>query len=139
MRGPYLRAALFCKSVDYDVDGAMTITGIYDRITLSPVRTFPTQIEVKLVVSVIRGDAQVGPTLLVIRLIAPDNSEASFSFPFQLPESVPFTYTPTVTFKVHDAGLYWIDLSVLDVSLTRIPLPIVQGTHVVVPQSGSVQ
>jgi|SRR5580658_8876277 hypothetical protein len=138
MCGPYLRAALLCKSVSYDVDGAMTINGIYDQITLSVSAVFPVNLELKLVVSATRGDAQVGPVPLSIRIIDPDGSPvASIVVPFQLPESIPFTYAPMVTLKIHRTGLYWFELWVRDLQLGKLSLPIVQGTHIATRHSGT--
>ena len=138
--GPFIRMALFCKSFSYDVDGAMTISGIFDQITLAPLTALPTELALKLVVGAVRGDAVIGPVHIGIQWESPDGSRTGrVNVPFQLPESVPFTFAYNVNVHVGTVGVYWLELTLHDVLLTRIPLPVVQGGVIVFPQSAAVQ
>jgi hypothetical protein len=132
--------ALFCESVTYDVDGAMTISGVFDQITLAPLATLPMELNLKLVVGAVRGDAEIGPVPLCIRWESPNGSRSQeVAIPFLLPESVPYTYVCGIHFTIERLGTHWMELTIRDVLLTRIPLPVVQGEQIVLPPSVVVQ
>ena len=132
--------ALFCEAVSYEANGNMNVHGVFDQIVLDPFVVLPTRCTLKLAVSAVRGDAEAGPTPLGIRWESPDGSQtAPVNVPFQLPQSVPFTFASDVTATITQIGVYWLDLFLLEKLLTRIPLPVVRGEQPIQSQSAVVQ
>lgn len=132
---PYVQIAAFCQTAIQEPNGILSIIRITDRHQIvGPTKELqPTPINLTLVVILKSGNMQ-GSATMNIRPATPSGG--------QLPQaSVPVLFeglergvgvVTQMGMLVSEAGLYWFDVLIDDVLLTRIPLRILyaQGQQI---------
>lgn len=130
--GPYLQMAFFCEKVLEEKDGVSSAIRIVDRITHTatgpepPEKMPPVPIALTAVISFKSGRAR-GRHVLKIRPETPSaNRLAELSLPLQFEgEDRGAQAVMQVRLQAEEEGLYWFDVFLDDVLVTRMPLRIV--------------
>ena len=129
-KGPHLAIAVFCENVLEDKNGVLSIIRIIDRINLSAgveapeeMPTFP--LNLKAVVSVKSGFLK-GKYLIRVKAIAPSGNELPVvDLPVLLEGDDRGTnLVLNISILVKEEGLYWFDVLIEELLLTRMPLRI---------------
>ncbi len=129
--GPYITAAVICEKVLEDKEGVLSLIRLIDRITVTaqgpaiPEALPPATLQMTLVISLKSGDAR-GRHSLKIRPEQPsgqqmDTIEMSVHFEG---EDRGMNVVYATSLSVDQEGLYWFDVLLDDVLLTRMPLRI---------------
>lgn len=131
--GPYLSAALLCEKVLVEQDGGKSAIRIIDRVTRtasgpSPPKVMePFDYEVKLLIRLKSGQAR-GPYPLRVSLVKPSGEIAG-----PLQETIYFEdeddrgvdVIGNIMIKFDREGIYWFDIYLKEVLLTRIPFRVI--------------
>lgn len=129
-RGPFVTAALFAERVILDEERVPTVVRVVDRVTFRvpadapPDRTFGIHLWALLAVK--PGDA-VGEHVLGFQLFDPDELPAGEISELPVAFLSPIEGVNAVIelrLRLQKTGLYWADLSVDHVVLTRMPLQV---------------
>ncbi len=126
MGGPWVAAAVFCEKVLQEQDGVDTLVRIVDRITMVLQGEVPLpQVQLILLV-ILKSGFQRGTFELSVEGTAPSGVTMS---PAQVPvllegEDRGISVKTHLVFQPEE-GLYWFDVKVDDVLLTRMPLRVI--------------
>lgn len=132
-RGPYLTAAFICEKILEEKDGVKSAIRIIDRVTHTVVGPKPPQkmesfdYDVTLFVSLKSGE-QRGPLTLRITLVKPSGEspkplEQTIVFEGEEDRGVNVVVKMRIKFDV--PGIYWFQIYLKDVCLTRVPLRVI--------------
>jgi hypothetical protein len=132
-RGPYLSAAFLCEKVLEEKDGVKSAIRIIDRIIHTVVHPFPPEkmepfdYPVCLYILLKSGDAR-GPMTLRVTLVKPSGEsppplEQTVVFEGEEDRGVDIIGNLTINFD--QPGIYWFDVELGGIQLTRIPLRVV--------------
>lgn len=132
-RGPYLSAAVLCEKVLEEKDGVKSAIRIIDRVIHTvvgpkpPETMEPFDYEVTLFVRLKSGD-QRGPLPLRITLVKPSGEnppslEQTVVFEGEEDRGVDVVGKMRIKFDV--PGIYWFQIYLKDVFLTKIPLRVI--------------
>lgn len=144
-RGPYLNLAVICENVLEDKDGAISIIRIVDKFTVSTQLTVGNQtvqlentagfIQFQAVIGFKAGNAR-GCRLLKLIVWSPSRqvvAEATAIVELQgggVPGHI--VRTP-IALVVKEPGIYWVDVTLNENEITRMPLQVVFGP----PEAGT--
>lgn len=131
--GPYLQAAMLCEQVLLETDGIKSAIRIIDRVTRTSVGTDPPREmepfpeSYKLLLKLKSGEAR-GLMPLELRLERPDGTatapvEQTVYFEGDDDRGVDIVADMRIEFTV--AGLYWIDVRLEGIRITRVPLRVI--------------
>lgn len=130
--GPYLQAACFCDRVIEDKEGVLSAIRIVDRIIHRahgqgmPAEMPKVQVAVTILIMMKSGAAR-GSNAIRIRAEAPSGMrlpELSLPVLFE-GEDRGVSITLPMQMDVDQEGVYWFDVSLNDVLMTRMPLRVV--------------
>ncbi len=134
-KGPYLLAAFLCEKVLTESDGVKSAIRIVDRVTRTgigpkaPQKMRPFDYEIALLIKLKSGAAR-GPYPLRIALRKPTRKNPP---PLELTVSFEEDRGADVVVQLRirfdREGLYWIDIYLRNMRLTRIPLRVVYVTQ----------
>lgn len=150
--GPYLQAAMFCESVLDEKDGVKTAVRIVDRINRAiagPAAEVPDQMQAfpyKLVFLLkLKTGNSPGRHEVELRLVNPRGEEAgpplSQAINFETGEERGVDVVMNLMLNIEHEGVYWLDVNVDGVRITRVPLRVIYVTqrHGAVESRGPVQ
>jgi hypothetical protein len=132
-RGPYLTAAVLCERVLIEQDGVNSLVRMIDRLTVTaagqqPPEEMPTsQHHLWLYVSFKSGSAR-GAKNLTIRIQKPSgDSPPPITLPvnFEGEDDRGTNLVLQMQLDVDVVGVWWFDLSLDDVPVTRLPLRVI--------------
>ena len=135
--GPHLQAAFLCERVLVERDGVKSVIRIIDRVTHTVVSPDPPQemepfdYRLWLFLSFKSGSAR-GSHDLKVRLVRPSGeSPAPFTqtILFEGDDERGNDVIADLNIRLTDTGLYWFDVRLNDVRVTRIPLRVVYMRH----------
>lgn len=131
MAGPYVQIATFCERVLQEADGVLSIIRAIDRITITaygtdvPPELPPAPLQLTLVAALKSGDAR-GRHPVTIRTQEPSGrylEDRSFDVSFDGEER---GVNLIIQFQLEATeGLYWFDILVNEVELTRVPFRVI--------------
>ncbi len=132
-RGPYLSAALICEKVLTEQDGAKSAIRIIDRVTRTvvgpslPEQMEPFDYQLAMLVRLKSGWAR-GPHTLRVNLIkpsgeSPPSMEQTLIFEGEEDRGVDVVANLAIKFDL--PGIYWFEIYLNEVRLTRVPLRII--------------
>lgn len=145
--GPYLVAALLCEKVLEEKNGTKSVIRIVDRVTRTatgpnpPMEMMPFEHEFSMLVRFKAGDAR-GPMTLQIEPVKP-SSETLHSMigtvNFEGEEDRGIDVVVNFKVRMEQAGVYWFNVYLNGVRVTRAPLRVVYIRQVTppAPQSGA--
>ena len=131
--GPYLLAAIICEKVLVEQDGVKSAIRIIDRVTRQAIGPNPPQemepfdYETTLLLKFKSGRAR-GTYPLEIQLIKPSGESptpARQTILFEGEEDRGIDIVTNMRIKFTLTGIYWINIILNDVQLTRIPFRVV--------------
>lgn len=137
--GPYLQTAIICEKVLVEQDGVKSAIRMYDRHTRvvtglnPPLEMEPYDMELVLLLRFKSGSAR-GSYPLEIRLQKPSGESSSPGTQTILFEGEDDRGTDVVanmTLRIEFTGLYWFDVYLMDVRVTRIPMRIIYLPQVI--------
>lgn len=132
-RGPYLSAAFLCEKVLEEKDGVKSAIRIIDRIIHTvvlpspPEKMEPFDYPVSLYIRLKSGDAR-GPMTLRVTLVKPSGESPppiEQTVVFEGEEDRGANIIGNLTIKFDQPEIYWFDVELGGVQLTRIPLRVV--------------
>ena len=132
-RGPYLTSALLCELVLQESNGVNSIIRVIDRLTVSatglePPPEMPTsQHKYTLYVAFKSGSAR-GVKELKLRLQKPSgDSPPATTYPlnFEGEDDRGVNLVIQMAIDIDEVGLWWFDVSLDGVSVTKIPLRVI--------------
>lgn len=133
-RGPYLSAAFLCEKILEERDGVKSAIRIIDRIIHTvfhpsppPEKMEPFNYSVCLYIRLKSGDAR-GPMTLRVTLVKPSGESPSpfeQTVVFEGEEDRGVDTIGYLTIQFDQPGIYWFDVELGNVQLTRIPLRVV--------------
>lgn len=137
--GPFLQTACLCEKVLEERDGVKSAIRIIDRLTHTvlapapPEEMEPFDYTMTLLVKLKAGAAR-GTFPLTIRLSKPSGESPppianDLYFEGEDDRGVDVAATMTITFT--QPGLYWFDISLADVRLTRIPFRLIYSRQTI--------
>lgn len=134
---PYVQIAAFCQSVLQETNGSLSLIRLMDRYpVIGPGKEMqPTTINLTLVVVLKAGNME-GSATMTVKPQKPDGSAMP-------PMNVPVLFegkergvglVTQIGLLINEAGLYWFDVLIDEVPLTRIPLRILyqQGQQITI-------
>lgn len=132
-KGPYLSAAFLCEKVLTEQDGVKSAIRIIDRVTHTvgspspPEQMEPFDYELAMLIRFKSGWAR-GPHSLQVNLIKPSGEspppvERELNFEGEEDRGVDLVANLVMRFEV--PGIYWFEVYLNNVRLTRIPLRII--------------
>ena len=132
MSGPYLQMAVLCEKVLQEADGVTSIIRIVDRITLSAKdKTAPADmpavpINLKAIIGFKSGMAR-GPYTVKVKPVSPSGvASSTIESPLLLEgEDRGAAMVLDLAFQAKEEGIYWFEVYLLDVLITRMPLRVV--------------
>ncbi|MFW6116447.1 MAG: DUF6941 family protein [bacterium] len=143
--GPYLVAALICERVLEEKDGTKSAIRIVDRLTRTttgpnpPKEMMAFEYEFSMLVRFKAGDAR-GPMTLQIEPVKP-SSETLRSMigtvHFEGEEDRGVDVVVNFKVKVEQAGVYWFNVYLDNIRMTRVPLRVVYTRQVTPPEPQS--
>lgn len=131
--GPYLSAAILCEKVLVEQDGVKSVVRIIDRVIRQAIGPNPPQemepfdYEATLLIRFKSGRAR-GTYPLEIQLIKPSSESAmplKQTILFEGEEDRGMDIVANMKIKFDLAGIYWFNIVLNDVCLTRIPFRVV--------------
>jgi hypothetical protein len=138
--GPYLMLAVLCERVLREADGVMSLIRIVDRITIqgSLDSAAPPTFPLTAVIGLKAGFAR-GSYLLKVKTISPAHQDLGAA---ELPmlfegEDRGAVVGLTLAFQPHEEGLYWLEVYLQDVLITKMPLRVVCRRVSVTSSSGA--
>jgi len=127
--GPHIQAAVFCEKVLIDRDGAASLIRIIDRFNISgPTPEMPPNNIVFTIFISFKAGFYRGKASLKIAPVAPSGKELpALDFPilFEGDDERGTFVQANMTMLIQEEGLYWFDVSLLDLLVTRMPLRVV--------------
>ena len=121
MSGPWIQTVVLCERVGAE-EGKLVATDIIDAIAIDG----GTQLDLDMVIALVRGDWQGGIKLHVVAFDPEGNPIAAMDVEGD-PPSIPYSISRVVVpieLVPGQPGVYWFDLSVEERTLTRVPLRI---------------
>jgi len=140
-QGPYLLAALLCEKVLVEQDGTKSAIRIIDRVTRTvaspspPEKMEPFEYELTLLIRLKSGGAS-GTYPLQTILVKPSGERLltlQESVEFKGEEDSGVDVIATMRIKFGLPGIYWFEIYLRDVCLTRLPLRVVYLAQVKQP------
>ena len=131
--GPYLNAALLCERVLQERDGVTSLIRVIDRVTVTAVAQgnvagdLPPTVLAFTVYVALKSGVYKGSLPVKLSIKSPDDEklvEFSTDVLFEGDDRGVNIVSP-VQFQIQKDGLFWIDLSLMDELITRIPLRVV--------------
>ena len=131
--GPYLQAAFLCEKVLTEQDGVKSAIRIFDRQTRTtigptpPDEMEPYDLEACLLLRFKSGAAR-GSSQLRVQLQKPSGETSQpviHTIIFEGEDDRGIDIISNMTLRIEMTGLYWFDIYLEDVRLTRVPLRIV--------------
>ncbi len=132
-QGPYLSAAFFCEKVLIEQDGVKSAIRIVDRVTRTvvdpnpPSEMEPFEYEITLFLRFKSGRAR-GTHSLEIQPVKPSGEtmpSMKMSILFEGEEDRGVDSVGMIKIKFDLTGIYWFDVRLNDVMVTRIPFRVV--------------
>lgn len=131
--GPYLSAAILCEKVLVEQDGVKSAIRIIDRVTHTvvsptpPARMEPFDYEVTLLIKIKSGWARGAFPLRVILVKPSGESPAPLqqTIYFEGEEDRGVDVIANMRIKFDLTGIYWFEIYLKDVRLTRIPFRVI--------------
>jgi hypothetical protein len=132
--GPYLNAALLCEKVLQEKDGVLSVVRVVDRVTLTAVSAetpapemIPPSTLAFYLLIVLKSGMYKGSAEVKLEINSPSGQRIGFSAvdAFFEGDDRGINLVSPVQFPVSEDGLYWIDVTCLNVLLTRIPLRVI--------------
>jgi len=133
VNGPYLAMAILCEKALQEQDGVMSVIRVVDRVLhtvagpSAPESMPPLPINLVAVVSFKSGEAR-GRYAVKLRPETPSGlkkQEISLPVLFEGGEDRGVNVIVNISLQVQEEGLYWFDVLLDDVVVTRIPLRVV--------------
>ena len=129
--GPFLGIAVLCENVLQEKDGVLSAIRIVDRVTQSAQGPEPPDempalpLQLKMLLTFRAGEAR-GRFSVKLQPETPSGQQLDVAeLPLQLNPGAGANLIIDFGFVAEDEGLYWIDVSLQDERLTRIPLTVV--------------
>ena len=132
-QGPYLSAAFFCEKVLIEQDGVKSAIRIIDRVTHTvvgpnpPSEMEPWKYAMSLFVRFKSGRAR-GTHTLGIHPVKPSGEtlpSRQMSILFEGEEDRGIDSIGVITMEFDQTGIYWFNISINDVVVTRIPFRVI--------------
>lgn len=146
-QGPYLSAAFFCEKVLAEQDGVKSTIRIIDRVTRTvvhpnpPSEMEPFEYDMTLFLRFKSGRARGTHTLEVqpIKPSAETLPPVKMSILFEGEEDRGVDSVGIMRIKFDQTGIYWFNVKLNDVMVTRIPFRVIYMPQVrqIPPRSGS--
>ena len=131
--GPYLGAAFFCEKVLWEKDDTKSAIRIVDRVIRQavgsepPTEMEPFEYDMVLFLRFKSGRAR-GPHALEVQMIKPSGESKRITrqtLMFEGEDDRGVESIGMIKFKFEETGLYWFNIFLKDIRITRIPFRIV--------------
>ena len=133
--GPYLNAAFLCEKVLEQKDGVLSAIRIVDRLTYNytappenPSSYTPTVKAALTFLLILKSGQNPGETNIKIVLKKPDNSELpplNHTIHLDAASNQGGNVVINSTFTFDQKGVWWFEVSINDVSRTKVPLEVI--------------